>query len=133
MTRPSSYSQEIVELAEEYLSYFFNKDEQPEHFEQAVPTIVGLCSHINRGTTTVYNWANDDDPKKAAFRDILDKVLEIQHLKLVNGGLMGFLNPVITKMMLTKHGYSDKQEVDHTTKGEAMQPAIQFVPANTDD
>lgn len=132
MTRPTSYSEEVVELANEYLSYFYNKDERPEGFDQVVPTVVGLCLHINRGSTTVYNWENDDDPKKQPFRDILKKVQEIQHVKLVNGGLAGGFNPAVTKMMLTKHGYSDKQEVDHTTKGESMQPNIQFVPAPKD-
>ena len=35
-----------------------------------------------------------------------------QEKTLVNGSLRGEMNPAISKMMLTKHGYSDKQEID---------------------
>jgi len=44
----------------------------------------------------------------------------LQERKLICNGLMGDFNPAITKMMLTKHGYSDKMETDITTKGQSI-------------
>jgi len=46
----------------------------------------------------------------------------LQHRGLVNGGLSGKFNPAITKMMMTKHGYSDKQELAHTSPDGSMSP-----------
>lgn len=111
MARPTEYSDEVIELAEDYLQSY-------EQLGEVVPTIVGLCRHINRARSTVYEWASHDD--KAEFSDIVARVSELQELDLVNGGLRGELNPQIAKTMMARHGYSDRQEIDHTTKGEAI-------------
>ncbi|WP_415843310.1 terminase small subunit [Xenorhabdus thuongxuanensis] len=44
-------------------------------------------------------------------------------MKLINKGLTGDFNSTIAKMMLTKHGYSDKQEIDHRSPDGSMSPA----------
>ena len=105
--RPTDYTEEILDLAQDYV------DNCPDN----VPTIVGLCKHIGRGSTTVYVWR--DDPEKAEFRDILLQVMDNQHCELVNKGLIGEFNPAVTKMILTKHGYSEKiqQEVSGPNGG----------------
>lgn len=126
MARPVEYSEEVLQLAEEYLATYEQKGEE-------VPTVVGLCRHINRARSTVYEWASH--PDKPEFSDIVARVSELQELRLVNGGLRGELNPQITKTMMAKHGYSDRQEIDHTTAGQAMQPSrieIVAVPAKND-
>lgn len=126
MARPVEYSEEVLQLAEEYLATYEQKGEE-------VPTVVGLCRHINRARSTVYEWASH--PDKPEFSDIVARVSELQELRLVNGGLRGELNPQITKTMMAKHGYSDRQEIDHTTAGQAMQPnriEIVAVPAKND-
>lgn len=41
-----------------------------------------------------------------------------QASQLLQNGLVNHYNSTITKLMLTKLGYSDKREVDHTSKGE---------------
>jgi hypothetical protein len=43
---------------------------------------------------------------------------------LLNNGLDGTFNPPITKMMLSKHGYSDKIEQDHTSSDGSMKQQI---------
>lgn len=120
MARPTDYNEEVLTQSQEYLSYFTEQDARPDKFREAVPTVVGLCKHIGRGKTTVYNWEKDDD--KTEFRDILQEIAEIQELELANGGLVGGFNPAITKMMMTKHGYSDKQEIDHSSTDGSMSP-----------
>ena len=54
------------------------------------------------------------------FSDILEQLLSAQASQLIQNGLVNNYNPTITKLMLTKHGYRDKAEVDHTTKGERV-------------
>ena len=112
--RPSKYDDKMQALAEYYYNNF-------EECGDKVPTVVGLAIVLDVATNTVYNWANENNPE---FLRIFTRVEQMQHKKLVNGGLDGSFNPAITKMMLTKHGYSDKQEVDHTTNGKDMAPTF---------
>lgn len=111
--RPTSYDKEVLEKANEYLEYF-------EDLGDKVPTVAGLCGHIKRSRSTVYKWAEEED--KVEFSDILDQVMQYQEQKLVNGGLSNQFNSTITKMMMTKHGYSDKQEIDHQSSDGSMTP-----------
>lgn len=101
--RPTTYTQEVIDKATEYLTHY---DMQGD----VVPTVAGLAQYIGRSRETLHTWAKDEN--KPEFSDIYKEIMEIQEQKLVNGGLMSDYNPQITKMMLTKHGYSDKQEID---------------------
>lgn len=102
MARPSTYSDKVLKDAKSYIS----------KCPDTIPTVVGLCHCIKRSKSTVYSWAKDDD--KAEFLDILEQIEEMQEKTLVQGGILGEFNATITKMMLTKHGYSDKQEIEHS-------------------
>ena len=110
--RPSSYTKEVIKRSYEYLEIF------QTDLGELIPTIVGLCAHIKRAKGTVYRWKTEED--KQEFKDILSAIEENQEKTLINGGLSNAFNSAITKMMLTKHGYSDKQEIDHTTNGESI-------------
>jgi len=110
--RPTKYNQAIQDKAEEYLSSYLKLGE-------LVPTVVGLAIHMDVATNTVYNWATEEKPN---FLRIFTRVEQLQHRGLVNGGLSGEYNPAITKMMLTHHGYSDKQQVDLSSTDGSMTP-----------
>lgn len=111
--RPTTYTEEMIDKSLEYLEVYGT-------LEELIPTVVGLCRYIKRSKSIVYDWAKD--PEKEKFSDILCQIEELQHIKLVNGGLSSAFNPAITKMMLTKHGYSDKQEIDHQSSDQSMSP-----------
>lgn len=115
--RPTSYTQEVIEKAEDYLSKCLAGD-------AGLPSIVDLCLHIGINKATVYRWKKDEE--KALFCDILDKVEMLQESTLIKNGLSGDYNSTIAKMMLTKHGYSDKQEVDHTSSDGSMSVKVVF-------
>lgn len=100
--RPTSLDAETITLARDYL----------ENSVDTVPSVVGLCRHIDRARSTVYDWAS---VKGSEFSDILENLKEIQELSLINNGLEGKFNSTITKLMLTKHDYSDK--IDSTLGG----------------
>lgn len=102
--RPSKYCQELLEAAEAYLVNY-------EAAGDLVPSVVGLAISIGISKSTCYEWAKYEDRK--AFSDILTRVENLQEQKLMQGGLGGDFNPAITKMMMTKHGYSDRIETDN--------------------
>lgn len=118
--RPSKYNEEAQELAEDYLLNYSQDGD-------LVPTLVGLALHLDVATNTIYNWANENNPE---FLRVFTRLEQMQHRALVNGGLSGDYNPAITKMMMTKHGYSDKVEQSHTSPDGSMSPKQPLVLAD---
>ncbi len=125
--RPSDYTPELQERAEAYLNDF-----DPE--SGVLPTIEGLALHLGISRQTVYAWRSEvkegtKELAKPEFTDIVERVLATQSKTLIEKGLVGDFNASITKMMLGKHGYSDRQEVDVTSKGEAVTGINYILPS----
>ena len=100
--RPTKYTPALLKKAEKYLTDF-------EHHKSVFPSHTGLALYLDIRTSTLYDWAKHDDKK--AFSDMLDKIMKIQHDMVMGGALVGEYNSNIAKLILTKHGYHDKQEV----------------------
>lgn len=111
--RPSIYSPDMVKKARNYIVGHLD-------FDDPVPTVAGLACVLGVVRDTCYEWASD--PKKPEFSDILKELAQKQERVLVANGLLGGFNAPITKMMLTKHGYSDKVENDHKSSDGSMTP-----------
>jgi hypothetical protein len=109
--RPSKYTEELLAAAREYTATCSERGE-------VIPSIEGFALHIGISRETVYAWLKDEE--KAEFSDIVERILLLQARTLANNGLTGVFNSSITKLILSKHGYSDKQEVDHTTGGQPL-------------
>jgi hypothetical protein len=112
--RPSKYNKDMLKKAENYL-YNFEKNNKidqknPDKFIESVPSAVGLAVYLKVARSTIYEWAKEEDKKE--FSDILNEIEDKQHQILINNGLLNKTNSVITKLMLTKHGYSDKQQTE---------------------
>ena len=110
MGRPTDYNEDILNKAKAYL-------EKPRA-ESLLPSVAGLAIELELSRSTIYDWASQEDKKE--FSDILERLLAKQEKELTENGLLGEFNSTITKLMLTKHGYSDKQETDLTSKGEKI-------------
>jgi hypothetical protein len=102
--RLTDYSPKMVEKAWHYANGGWIKA------GDKVPSVAGLACELGIHRETCYEWAKDKDK---VFSDILKAIAQKQERELLNNGLIGTFNPPITKMMLSKHGYSDatKQEL----------------------
>ena len=100
--RPTEYTEEIAAQARDYIENYADHD-------HAVPSVVGMCAVVGRAKSTIYDWAKD--PGKE-FSDILAEINEKQELVTFNKALTGEYNAAIAKLLLGKHGYHDKQDVN---------------------
>ena len=126
MGRPTLLTEEMIKKAQEYLEsaidneYTFQKmsgktDGYEEKVRTNLPTVVGLALYLGVHRDTLYEWAKEND----AFSDTLTRVKQLQEQRLVDGGLSGRYNPMITKLILaTNHGYRENQDV--TSDGKAI-------------
>lgn len=103
MARPTKYTKEIVDKAKAYI------DNYETEYKDAIPSVVGLCSALNIDRSTVYDWANDENKE---FSYILEAINRKQQQVLINKGLTNQFNANITKLVLGKHGFSDKQDLN---------------------
>lgn len=108
--RPTECTEELIAKAREYLS----DDWQVNYLshDHAIPSIVGMCRVLNRARSAIYRWAEDENNE---FKDILEESKEFQELVVLNGTLKGDLNAQIGKLVLGKHGYHEKQEIQQRT------------------
>lgn len=96
-----------------------------------IPSIAGLACYCGKSREAMYQYQRES----SKFSDILDGILTLQENKLLNGGLGGTMNSTITKLVLSKHNYSDKQEVDanlnHSGSIERIERVIIDSPTDT--
>lgn len=134
--RPTLYSEEMLVKANEYLDSCYDDDkevdetleEQPhggalkrerkQELIVRIPTKGGLARYLGVSRDTLYEWAKQHE----AFSDIMEWLGSEQEDRLINNGLSGAYNPTIAKLLLAKHGYSEKIETDVTTNGESINP-----------
>jgi hypothetical protein len=104
--RPTKYTPALLAKANSYLSTY----------TRMIPSHQDLCLHLGIADATLYRWAEE----KPEFKDILAQVKQEQFAKSMDGGLSGDMNASIVKLLLGKHGYSDK--VDSTSSDGSMSP-----------
>jgi NAD/NADP transhydrogenase alpha subunit len=111
--RPTLYNDEIIREAWAYIQNTNDEwDKANSRLKVNVPTVEGLALHLEVTRSTVYLWQKE----YSEFSDIIETLLQKQAQALINNGLSGSYNPTIAKVLLTKHGYTDKQEIDQKTE-----------------
>lgn len=117
--RPSELA-ETLEKAKEYLYGGY------EAVGEAIPSIAGLACYAGKARNTIREYAKQDSD----FSTTYEAILSLQESRALNKGLTGEFNATITKLILANHGYSDKQELAHSSPDGTMTPVsigIQFV------
>jgi len=104
MARPTNWSLELEEKAWHYVDHYADYDD-------AFPSVVGLCKVLDRAKSTIYDWAGDESK---GFSDILAAIMENQERVTLNKAIVGDYNAAIAKLVLGKHGYHDKQDNTHS-------------------
>lgn len=101
--RPTKYTPEIQQFAERYITDY-------QQFGDEVPSIASLCLLLKVARSTLYKWGDDNQE----FSDTLSFIKLMQERQLINQSLNGQFNATIAKLMLSNHGYSEKQELNHS-------------------
>lgn len=107
--RPTKLTDELIAKAEMYLVDYMSNDD-------IVPSVAGLSCYLDVAKSSIYKY-RDESPR---FSDTLERIESLQEKMLLKGGLMGDFNPTITKLMMSNHGYSEKQQVDNTSSDGSM-------------
>ena len=82
-----------------------------------LPTKEGFALFLDVGISSLELWAK----KYPEFSRSLNKLHLTQGQRLISGGLSGLYSVAITKlMMMSNHGFKEKQDIDHTTLGEQI-------------
>lgn len=117
--RPTSYSEEITTKAQEYVDSCTDSSKQviigeSEKFTSykektivKLPSIEGLARFLGISKDTIYQW----EKIHPEFSDVLHTLRSEQADRLINMGLSGDYNPVIARLLLTKHGYAERTEL----------------------
>lgn len=110
MARPTLYTEQLLKKAKRYLPTTIA--------DNTLPQVAGLALYLDVSRDTLYEWAKI----YPEFSDVFERVKAAQELELVSKGLDGKFNSTITKLMLSKHGYRDSQDI--TTDGKALPTPI---------
>jgi hypothetical protein len=139
--RPTKYSEDIlaatlkyVDGAEDRFSTFTKSySATGESFERLVeaglPTVEGLALELHVHRDTIQEWRKEHKPFSVAL-ELLDQK---QRQMLIKGGLSGYYNPLITKLVLSaNHGMKEKTDV--TTDDKPLpQPIINVHRDHSDE
>ena len=114
--RPSEYNyEELKPLIEEYFVECVDVQEDKEHGiakKVNLPSIEGLCLKLHISKDTLYRW----EKEYVEFSYYIDTLRQKQANCLLNNGLSGNYNPTIAKVILTKHGYREGQDITTNDK-----------------
>lgn len=112
MGRPTRYNEGMQAQADSYLYKL-------EELGHVVPSRAGLCCFLGIAKSTSHEW----EKIHPEFSDTLASIEVMQEHLALNGGLSNSLNSTIVKLVLANHGYSDKQDINHSSPDGTMTPA----------
>lgn len=110
MSRPHELTPEILAAAKHYT--------ETGHAEngEIIPTISGLALYLGKSKSTLHKWQAENEE----MAETIDLLQCKQETRLISGGLTGDYNPSFAKLLLAKHGYSEKTDIDHTSGGQII-------------
>lgn len=141
--RPTDYR---PEFAQEMLDFFGDGEAVSESEDKSgrvvmkplrLPTFERFASDINVAKSTLYDWAerkakDTGELMHPEFAYAFTRCRQIQADMLMQGGLFGSYNPVISKMLLAaNHNIVEKTVQEHTGKdGKDLIPPSNLAPSD---
>ena len=123
--RPTKYRPEMVGKADEYLATCVTQIEDYVKTEGAtstsyqrivkpnLPKLETFARLLGVSHRVILEW----ETLYPEFGKAIDKIREAQREMLLEGGISGDFNPMITKLILSSnHGYKEKSENENTVK-----------------
>lgn len=111
--RPTKYNRDMVKQATHYTDNY-------RDYGDTIPSIASLTLVLGVHRDTIYQWVKDGD--KPEFSDTVERLMAMQEVTLINGGLKGEFNSMICKLLLFRHGYHDKNTLDLTSSDRSLSP-----------
>lgn len=114
--RPIEFKEEYIQEAEKYLleNQDLPRGDNDDKLNVKLPTLEGFALRIGHKLDTLNVWAE----KNEKFLGALNKIREEQRSRLINKGLSGQYNPVISKLILSaNHGMKEKTENEQKITG----------------
>jgi hypothetical protein len=104
------------------------KKEMIEALKKSLGVVTNACNKIGIHRSTHYDWLKDDEEYKAEVLDIEDIAIDFVESKLHQSINNGSDTAIIfyLKTKAKKRGYIERQEFDHTTKGEAIKQVFKI-------
>lgn len=100
--RPTILDEAMLDKARAYIK------DVGDYSNPLLPSIEGLAYRLDVARDTMYAWEKDNKE----FSYILEKLRQVQATKLIDKGLNSQYNSTIAKLILSKHGYVEKQETE---------------------
>jgi len=107
--RPTKYNQAIISNTQQYLETYSDLGHK-------IPTLAGLAVTLGIDKETVTRWGQDTK-NKAQFSKLVQRIKTAQEQQRIDNGLDGTFNASITKLCLSKHGYTDNPQANQASSG----------------
>lgn len=95
----------VIKVVEDYLAAFGVQADKGL-IPVKIPSLVALARKIGVTTKVLKQWAEENEE----LGELEAKLTELQEEILLDGGVLGRLNPAIVKLALGKHGYKEQSE-----------------------
>lgn len=108
MGRPTNYNDALLKKAYQYLEVY-------KELGEPIPTQAGLAVYLGVCKRSLTDWEH----KHPNFLQLIDALKAEQEKTVIAGAMLNEFNSTISKLLLTKHGYSDKveQKIDQKISG----------------
>lgn len=126
--RPTKFTADTLKIAQEYIADCEDSTDDNGRLNVSLPTVAGLAIRLGVSRETIYAWKSEDKE----FSDVYQELMAKQEVQLLNNGLSSKYNSNIVKLMLGKHGYSDKQEL-LGKDGDKLEMGVVILPAKNED
>lgn len=100
-----------------------------ELFAEKCANIAACCRSVDISRDTFYRWYNDDEAFRKSIDEEREALIDFAEEKLFTSIKKGnvIANIFFLKTKGKDRGYTEKSEIDHTSKGEAMNAPVSVV------